>query len=83
MEVSGQYVNDFIWAIRLTEVSKSMFSSEHSHKTLSKGATLAPSSEKVDMKAILAEQGLARESVHPVEVADEKGKHFFVTVDGL
>ncbi|KAH8878800.1 hypothetical protein GQ53DRAFT_789686 [Thozetella sp. PMI_491] len=82
VETSGQHITDFVWAIRLTEVSKRWFSSDLSQKTLSKGSVFAPKSETIDPKAVLSEEGLDGQDVHALEVFNDDEQEFFITMDG-
>lgn len=80
IDVTGQYENDFVWAIRLTEVSKGILGSEISHKTLKRGALFAPGSNNVDIEAILSEEGFI--SVHTSEIHADNEQQYLVTLDG-
>ncbi|KAK3319882.1 hypothetical protein B0T19DRAFT_433244 [Cercophora scortea] len=86
LEISGVHTDDFVWAIRLTEVSKNVFRSTLAYEALTQGATLAPSLEKVDIDAILADEGLHLGDggdVRPVEVVKETGEQLFlIGIDG-
>ncbi|KAM3079613.1 hypothetical protein ACMFMG_006025 [Clarireedia jacksonii] len=82
VETSGQHINDFIWAIRLSEVSKSLFVSDLSQKIVTKGTVFAPHSDKVDIKAVLAKDGLDEENVHTLEVFKGDEQQFLVAIDG-
>jgi hypothetical protein len=82
VETSGHQMTDFVWAIRLSEVSKGFFSSEMSQKVVTKGTVLAPSSDKVDIKAVLTEEGLGWEDVQTLEVFKGVEQQFLVTMDG-
>lgn len=76
-----------MWAIRLSLVSKGILSNTVEVEPYTEGAVLAPSSEKVDAKAVLAKEGLLDDDVYAIEVLQvdsvEPEQQFFVTLDGL
>lgn len=82
VETSGHYVNDFVWAFRLTEVSKGLFSSDPSAKVVTKGTVFAPGSDNVDVNLVLAEEGLGGDDVHALEVFKGDEQQFLVTMEG-
>ncbi|KAK0641771.1 hypothetical protein B0T16DRAFT_420504 [Cercophora newfieldiana] len=86
-EVSGEHEDDFVWAIRLSLVSKGILSNAVEVEPYTEGAVLAPSPENVDAKTVLAKEGLLGNDVHTIEVLQvdsvESEQQFFVTIDGL
>ncbi|EHK24364.1 uncharacterized protein TRIVIDRAFT_30927 [Trichoderma virens Gv29-8] len=82
IETSGQHADDFVWAIRLTEVSKGPFHSDLSRKPVMRGAVFAPGVNKVDVNAVFAEEGLDGDDVHVTEMFDGDKQQFLVTMDG-
>ena len=81
LETSGKNVTDFVWAIRLSKVSKSLFRSDLSQRIFTKGTTFEQDSNKVDVKAVLAEEGLDGEDVHTMEVFIGGEQQFLITMD--
>ena len=82
-ETSGEFVNDFVWAIRLTRVWKGVFDNEVQNAPFTKGSVFGPSSEDLNVGAFLAEEGLAGGGVEALEVRmeGEDKPHLFLTVD--
>lgn len=83
---AGRHLTDFVWAVRLTEVSTSLFSSDLSQKVVTKGTVFAPDSSNIDakaVKAVFAEEGWGREGVDALEVSKGVEQQFLVTIDGI
>ncbi|KAK8852076.1 hypothetical protein PGQ11_014555 [Apiospora arundinis] len=81
VKISGQSMNDFVWAVRLTEVSKSLFRSEISQRTTIKGAVFASGPKKFDVAKVLAETGLVGVNVHDVEVLHGEDLEHLIALD--
>lgn len=78
--ISGQFSNDFVWAVRLTEVSMPLFSSDIVQKTFTKGATLQSDSDKVDVSVVLKKEGLKEDSVRVLRVLNGNTEEAFITL---
>ncbi|KAK6208520.1 hypothetical protein QIS74_12038 [Colletotrichum tabaci] len=76
--LSAQHANDFIWAVRLTELSKSPFRSEVSERVLTKGATLGLDDDLPDIGSIADAAGLLDYHHIEHETADEGQKIYFI-----
>ncbi|KAL7912199.1 hypothetical protein GGI35DRAFT_309369 [Trichoderma velutinum] len=81
IETTGRSLNDFVWAIRLTEVSKMIFGPDLYQKVVRKGTVFAPISEKEDIKAVLDKEGLEGDDIHPLEVYNGDEQEFFILID--
>ncbi|KAK8074299.1 hypothetical protein PG994_005198 [Apiospora phragmitis] len=81
VNISGQSLNDFVWAVRLTEVSKSLFQSNISQKTVTKGTVFASGPKKLDMAELLFDAGLAGENVHDLEVLQGEDPEHLIAID--
>ncbi|KAK7916873.1 hypothetical protein PG985_010481 [Apiospora marii] len=81
VNIAGQCTNDFVWAVRLTEVSKSLFRSGISQKTTTKGTVFASGPKKVEMAELLAEAGLAGENVHDLEVLQGEDLEYLIAIE--
>ncbi|KAK7946101.1 uncharacterized protein PG986_010422 [Apiospora aurea] len=81
VNTSGQSMNDFVWAVRLTEVSKSLFRSEISQKIAKKGTVFASGPKKVEMADLLAEAGLEAENVHDLEVLQGEDPEHLIAIE--
>lgn len=81
INITGQSMNDFVWAVRLTEVSKSLFRSNISQKTTTKGTVFASGPKKLDMTELLASAGLAVETVHDLEVLQGEDPEHLIAID--
>lgn len=57
--------SDFIWAIRLTKISKRLFSSQLGYKSHIKGATLTAGEEDEYLSDILTSVDLQEDNVRP------------------
>lgn len=81
--MSGQYLDDFVWAIHLTEVTKTIFGGQLIHSTATKGATFGPGSDKFDIGAVLAEAGLEGKGVQAIEIEKKGGgqREFLITME--
>ncbi|CEJ87967.1 hypothetical protein VHEMI04570 [[Torrubiella] hemipterigena] len=83
--ISGAYSNDFVWAVRLTEVSKSLFASDIQLKTFTKGATLQSSlgsdSETVNMQTVLDDMGENDYNVQSLKVFNNDVEEAFIVLD--
>ena len=82
-QMSGEFVNDFVWAIRLTRVWKGVFDSEEQNAPFTKGSVFGPSSGEIDVDSFLTEEGLVRGGVEALEVTmeGEDSPHLFLTID--
>ncbi|KAK6208525.1 hypothetical protein QIS74_12043 [Colletotrichum tabaci] len=84
-EVSGEHLDDFVWAIRLSRVSRGHFSNALEVEPHTDGAVLAPSDEKIDVNAILAGEGLLDDDLHTLHMltvnSDGSEELIFVTID--
>ncbi|KAL7964857.1 hypothetical protein HDV63DRAFT_388956, partial [Trichoderma sp. SZMC 28014] len=78
--ITGRHINDFVWAIRLTEVSKSFFKSHFSQSVVKKGTVFAPSSDEVDIDAILTKEGIIRGSLYPFKMSNGDGEEYLVEI---
>ncbi|PHH68808.1 hypothetical protein CDD82_262 [Ophiocordyceps australis] len=56
--ISVKYVNDFVWALRLSKITKGLIDKTWSHKTYSRGATFDMNASEPDVKSILLSEGL-------------------------
>lgn len=85
VNISGAYTNDFVWAVRLTEVSKSLFGSDVQLKTFTKGATLqsgsGSSSETVDVQAVLDEMEEKDNNLQSLKVFNGAIEEAFIFLD--
>ncbi|KAK8070437.1 hypothetical protein PG997_010640 [Apiospora hydei] len=81
VNTSGQSMNDFVWAVRLTEVSKSLFRSEILQKTARKGTVFASGPKKVEMADLLADAGLEAENVHDLEVLQGEDPEHLIAIE--
>ncbi|KAL6230693.1 hypothetical protein BDW75DRAFT_234187 [Aspergillus navahoensis] len=64
--------SDFVWAIRLTKISKDLLGPGFSIKTYVKGATYGLEDEK-DVGEVLAQEGVNPECVHVMKNEGDKG----------
>lgn len=78
--ISGQFSNDFVWAVRLTEVSMPLFSSDIAQKTFTKGATLQSHPDTVNVSAVLKDEGLEEDNVRVVKVLNGCTEEVFITL---
>lgn len=76
--LSAQHENNFIWAVRLTELSKSPFRSDVSERVLTKGATLGLDDDLPDIDAIADAAGLLGYHHTEHEKADEGQSIYFI-----
>ncbi|KAK8000561.1 hypothetical protein PG990_013161 [Apiospora arundinis] len=81
VKISGQSMNAFVWAVRLTEVSKSLFRSDIVQRTATKGAVFASGPKKFDVAEVLAETGLVGGNVHDVEVLHGEDLEYLIALD--
>ncbi|EHK17751.1 uncharacterized protein TRIVIDRAFT_160754 [Trichoderma virens Gv29-8] len=81
IDIAGRYLNDFVWAIRLTEVSKILFGSDLSQKVVRKGTVFAPGSDNVDVMAVMAKEGLEGGDIHALEVSNRGQQEFLIAIN--
>ncbi|KAK8103238.1 hypothetical protein PG984_016384 [Apiospora sp. TS-2023a] len=81
VNIAGQCTNDFVWAVRLTEVSKSLFRSGISQRTTTKGTVFASGPKKIEMAELLADAGLVGENVHDLEVLQGEDPEHLIAID--
>ena len=58
MKMEGVHATDFIWAVRLAKVHKSLLSTDWSIETYSRRAIFNSGGEEVDVTDIVAKEGL-------------------------
>ncbi|KAK2018696.1 hypothetical protein LZ32DRAFT_521240 [Colletotrichum eremochloae] len=75
---SGQHANDYIWAVQLREVSKSVFRSDFSERISVKGATLGLDEDTPDIKTIAGAVGLVDYETYEHQAMGDGGKNFFI-----
>ena len=63
-------------------MSKGLFGSDLSQKVVTKGTVFAPGSDKVDIDALMAEEGLDGDNVHKLEVENGNEQQFLLAMDG-
>ncbi|CAM1505023.1 Fc.00g106600.m01.CDS01 [Cosmosporella sp. VM-42] len=73
VSVETQYSNDFIWAVRLSKITKGLFDKTWSQKTFSKGATFDMTVRKdlQDVENILREEGLPSTEILSLDSDDD------------
>lgn len=81
VETSARHITDFVWAVRLTEVSKRLVSSDLSQKVVTKGTVFAPGPAEVDLLAALREEGLDGQDMNPIEVFSDGNQQVFLTME--
>ncbi|KPM38486.1 hypothetical protein AK830_g8088 [Neonectria ditissima] len=80
VSMSTEYTHDFVWAVRLSKITKGLFDKKWSQKTFSKGATFdmsEGSGSKEDLEAALSDEGLLNSQVLSVD-SSEGGHEVFV-----
>ncbi|KAH7460576.1 hypothetical protein FOMA001_g19521 [Fusarium oxysporum f. sp. matthiolae] len=78
---AAKHTHDFVWAVRLSKITKGLFDKKWSQKTYSKGATFDMKKSETDIESILSDEGLAPSEILTVG-ADEAGlEHIVVPVD--
>lgn len=68
--MAGEHVTDFVWAVRLTEIRKSLWGSSVQQSTVTKGATFGVDSGNVDVEKVMAEIGYHSLEVVEYEIPD-------------
>ncbi|KXH42601.1 hypothetical protein CSIM01_09563 [Colletotrichum simmondsii] len=68
--IAGEHVTDFVWAVRLTEIKKSLWGSSVQQSIVTKGATFGVDSGNVDVKKVMAEVGDHSLEVVEYEIPD-------------
>ncbi|KAM0550338.1 hypothetical protein ACHAPJ_009009 [Fusarium lateritium] len=80
---AANHTHDFVWAVRLSKITKGLFDNKWSKKAYSKGATFDMKESETDIQSILSGEGLTTTEVLTVE-ADEAGlDHIVVPVDTM
>ncbi|KAF5966270.1 hypothetical protein FBULB1_11734 [Fusarium bulbicola] len=78
---AAKHTHDFVWAVRLSKITKGLFDKKWSKKTYSRGATFNMKDTGTDIESMLCEEGLTTTQLLTIE-ADETGpEHFVVPVD--
>ncbi|RYP44077.1 hypothetical protein DL768_009422 [Monosporascus sp. mg162] len=76
ISASAEYSTDFVWAVRLSKITKGVFDSRWSQTTFSKGATFNMNTKKESVETVLSTEGLA--NADKITVEDEDSVEFFV-----
>ncbi|KAF4447233.1 hypothetical protein F53441_9220 [Fusarium austroafricanum] len=69
---AAKHTHDFVWAVRLSKITKGLFDKKWSKKTYSRGATFDMKESETDIQTMLSDEGLMTTEVLTVE-ADEAG----------
>lgn len=78
--MSATYAHDFVWAVRLSKITKGFFDKVWTQKTFSKGATfnMNEGPESVEnIKHILLDEGLRSNEVYAID-SEEGGDEIIV-----
>lgn len=80
---AAKQTHDFVWAVRLSKITKGLFDKKWSKKTYSRGATFSMKEYETDIESRLSEECLTTTQLLTIE-ADETGpEHIVVPVDAM
>lgn len=68
---SAKNTHDFVWAVRLSKITKGLFDKKWSKKTYSKGATFDMKESDTHIESVLLDEGLENSEVFIID--DEAG----------
>ncbi|KAG4263048.1 hypothetical protein FPRO04_13285 [Fusarium proliferatum] len=80
---AAKQTHDFVWAVRLSKITKGLFDKKWSKKTYSRGAAFSMKEYETDIESRLSEECLTTTQLLTIE-ADETGpEHIVVPVDAM
>lgn len=77
---SASNSHDFVWAVRLSKITKGLFDKNWSRKTYAKGAVFGMKEKESDFKTVFADEGLTTSEVFTIG-GNEDGMEYLVVAD--
>lgn len=78
---AATHTHDFVWAVRVSKITKGLFDKKWSQKTYSKGATFDMKQSETDIQRILSGEGLASSEILTIEASEAGLEQIVVPVD--
>ncbi|KAK8023583.1 hypothetical protein PG993_011649 [Apiospora rasikravindrae] len=80
ISMGGEIKSNFVFAVRLTEVSKAMFRSNIKQKTITKGTVFAAGPRRCEVAEMLTGAGLAGANMHNLEVVQGEDLEYMIQI---
>ncbi|KAF5963527.1 hypothetical protein FCOIX_13805 [Fusarium coicis] len=79
--IAAKHTHDFVWAVRLSKITKGLFDKKWSKKTYSRGATFGMKQSETDIESTLADEGATISEVLTIDADEDGPEHIVLPVD--